>query len=283
MTQLTQNADNVLIGKFLGTAALGLYGVGYSLIMLPASRIAAPLVQVFYPVFSRVQHDRRRLCAQWLRGLRMMAAVMVPAMLGLIVVAPDMVRVMLGPHWHGATPIIQILSVVGLAYGLQGLNGVVLLALGRSRVLFRYSCVLFVAAMVAFVVGLQWGIVGVAACFAAVNVFVQPAYMYVTARSMDIGLRECARALAGVAEAAAVCIAAAVLTRVLLVADAVPTTPRLVATIAVGALAYVPVLIWRAPEVVSELRLLRRRRTSDAAAGAEAVALANQVSPGVGG
>jgi O-antigen/teichoic acid export membrane protein len=270
MGQLTQNADNVLVGGFLGASALGLYSFGYSLIMLPFSRITAPLFQVLYPVFSRVQHDRPRLLSLWLRSLRLMSVVMMPAMLGFIVVAPDLVDVVFGRRWHGATPVIQILSLVGLAVALQGLNTVVLQALDKTRELFRYSCILFGASLISFIVGLHWGIVGVATCFAAVNVFLQPLYLNLTARSMGIRPREWARALSGVMQATAVAIAAALLTRGLLLADGVPAPVRLAATIAVAAMLYGGALFWRAPEVVLEIRQLRPRRAT-APAGIAAV------------
>lgn len=270
MNQLTYNTDNVLIGRVLGAAALGLYTFGYSLIMLPVTRIASPLVQVVYPVFSRIQHDQPRLASLWLRSLRMMAAITLPAMLGLIVVAPEAIDVVFGRRWHDAAPVVQILAMVGIAIAIQNLNGIVLQAQGKTRLVFRYSCVLFGGGLVAFIVGLQWGIVGVAACFAAVNVFTQPTYLHLTARSMGIGLRECAQALSGVVQATAVAISTAEIARGLLVASGAPETLRLAATIAAAAALYGCALIWRAPNVISELRSLRPRRRAAAQAGVAA-------------
>jgi O-antigen/teichoic acid export membrane protein len=270
MNQLTQNTDNVLIGRFLGASALGLYSLGYSVIMLAFSRITSPVIQILFPVFSRVQHDRRRLASLWLRSLRVMAAITMPAMLGLIVVAPDMVTVVFGPRWHDATPVIQILAPVGLAIGLQGLSSIVLQAVGQTRIQFKYSCIQFGASMVAFVVGLHWGIVGVAGCFAAVNVFLQPVYLHLAARSAGIDLRQCGQALSGVIQATAAVVAVAVLTRSLLLADGVPVALRLACTIAAAAVVYGIVLIWRAPEVVLEVRQLRARRAARSRPGVAA-------------
>ncbi len=270
MNQLTQNADNVLIGRFLGASSLGLYTFGYSLIMLPVSRIASPLVQVLYPVFSRVQDDLPRLASLWLRSLRLMAAITMPAMLGFVVVAPELVDVVFGHRWHDATPVIQILATVGIAIGIQNLNGILLQALGRTRLNFRYAGVLFASALISFVVGLNWGIVGVAACFAGVNLFIQPVYLHLTARSVGIGLRECGQALSGVIQATAATVATALLTRELLIADGVPTTLRLISTIAAAVAVYACAVIWRAPEVVFEVRHLLPRRRATARAGAAA-------------
>ena len=261
MFQLTQNTDNVLIGRFLGPLQLGFYSLAYNIVLLPVSRISAPLILVLYPVFSRVQNDLQRLASIWLRVLRLMSAVAVPATLGLIVVAPDMVDVVFGPRWHPATPVIQILATVGLLYGIQGLNGAVLQARDNTQVLFRYSCMSFAAALVAFAVGLHWGIVGVAACFAGVSFFMQPFYMHLTARSVGIGLRECWDALSGVVLAALVSTVAALVARSLFLSEGLSLPLRLVGTICAGAAVYLPLCKWRAPEVGAEVRqvLLRRR------------------------
>jgi O-antigen/teichoic acid export membrane protein len=264
MFQLTQNTDNVLIGRFLGPMQLGFYSLAYTIILVPVSRISAPLILVLYPVFSRVQNDLERLASMWLRVLRLMSAVAVPATLGLIVVAPDIVDVVFGHRWQPAIPVIQILATVGLLYGIQGLNGAVLQARDNTQVLFRYSCFSFAAALVAFVVGLHWGIIGVAACFAGVSFFMQPFYMHLTARSVGIDLRACWRALSGVVWAALASTAAALLTRDFCVSEGVPVLLRLVATICAGAAVYLPICTWRAPEVRRELKqLLERRRAAN--------------------
>jgi peptidoglycan biosynthesis protein MviN/MurJ (putative lipid II flippase) len=238
--------------------------------MLPVSRIASPIIQVLYPVFSRVQHDRRRLASLWLRSLRMMTAVTLPAMLGLIVVAPDMIEVVFGRRWQHATPVVQLLAAVGITFGIGELNGIALQALGRTKLLFRYSCGLFAAGLISFVVGLQWGIVGVAGCFAAVNLFVQPLYLHLTAQAMGIGLRQCGQELSGVMQTTAAAIGTALLTRELLLADGVPTALRLAATIAAAVVVYGCALLWRAPEVVLEIRKLRPRRRTPAPASVAA-------------
>ena len=272
MYQLTQNTDNVLIGRFLGPLQLGFYALAYNIILVPVSRISAPLVLVLYPVFSRVQDDLERLASMWLRVLRLTSAVAIPATLGLIVVAPDMVDVVFGNRWQPATPVIQILASVGLLYGIQGLNGAVLTARDNTRVLFRYSCASFAAALVAFIVGLHWGIIGVAACFAGVSFFMQPFYMHLTARSLGIGLRDCFHALSGVASAGLVSTVVALVARDLCVSEGLPAPLRLLGTVCAAAAVYVPMCAWRVPEVRGELRqLLRRRRIGkDSAPSADA-------------
>ena len=69
---------------------------------------------------------------------------------------------------------IQILAVVGIIQSLQTLNGEVLLALNRSGTLLRFTILWFVCSVGAFAVGLQWGILGVATCYAVVTIVIEP-------------------------------------------------------------------------------------------------------------
>jgi len=262
--QLNQNTDNVLIGRYLGASALGSYALAYNIILVPFSRLASPLQEVLYPVFSRLQDDRERLASVWLRVVRMVAAVAVPAMLGLVVLAPEFVSTVFGPRWHDAAPVMRILAWVGLLFVLQGLNSVVLQAVGRTRTLLTYSVISFVAGIASFVLGLRWGIVGVAACFAVVSTVMQPLYMSLTAKAVGVGWRECLAAVGGVLQASALVIGAVIAARELLLgAGASPAVTVLLAAL-VGALVYVPACWWRAPEVVRDLVTLRGRRAAAA-------------------
>ena len=217
---------------------------------------------MLYPVFSRLQDDRARLAAVWLRVVRLVAAVAVPAMLGLVVLAPDFVTAVFGSKWHDAAPVMRILACVGLLFVLQGLNSVVLQAVGRTRTLFVYSVISFIAGVGSFILGLRWGIVGVAACFAVVSAVMQPFYMGLTARAVGVGPRECIAAVAGVLQASALVVGAVLLVKHLLVgAGASPGLTVLLASL-VGALVYIPACWWRAPEVIRELVTLRGRRAA---------------------
>jgi O-antigen/teichoic acid export membrane protein len=260
--QLNQNTDNVLVGRFLGAAPLGTYMLAYNIILVPFSRLVAPLHEVLYPVFTRLQTDLPRLASVWLRAVRMLAAVALPVMLTLVVLAPDAVPVVFGSRWEHAVPVVQILAWVGTLFALQGLNSVLLQAIGRTRMLFLYALVSFAAGLASFLIGLRWGIVGVAACFAVASTVMQPLYMELTARSVGIGLRDCVRALSGVVQVAASVAVSAAIVRNLLVSAGVGPVMRVVLCSLVGVLVYVPMCAWRAGDVVEDLRRFRRRRVA---------------------
>lgn len=270
MTQLTGNTDNLLIGRFLGAYSLGLYALGYNLIFAPVGRISQPLIAVFYPVICRVQNDLQRVASLWLRILSLSAAVAVPATLGLIVVAPDLVPVVFGDRWAPAAPVIQILAGIAFLFGIQGINSIVLMATNHTKLVFRFSCVQFVLCLGSFVVGLHWGITGVAGCFAAVTALIQPVYMKLTAEAIGTTLWSCAKALSGVVQASVASTLAAVAAREVLLTFGVGPLARSTIAIVVGILVYVPMCAWRAPDVLEELRQLRAGKASAQAAAVPA-------------
>ena len=160
---------------------------------------------------------------------------------------------------------LQILVWVGLLQSLQTLNSGILIALDRTRILFRYSVAFFAAHLVAFVIGVQFGIVGIAAAYAVSSTFVEPAFSWLTARALGISPLEIPRALVGVAQAAAVMGVSVLAARTLLVQAHAAPGVRLLATSLLGALVFAVVCAWRAPEVTGEVRTLLRRAPQPAA------------------
>jgi O-antigen/teichoic acid export membrane protein len=257
---LHRNVDNLLIGRFLGAASLGAYAFAYNVMLVPFSRIAGPLQQVLFPAFSRLQHDRARMADVWVRATRVTAAISIPALAGLAVVAPDFVAVVLGERWSAAVPVLQVLAWVSLLQSLQTLNSNILMALDRTTTLFRYSVLFLAAHLIAFAVGLQWGIVGVAAAYAVSSTIVEPLYGWLTARALGVSPFLVVRALGGIVQAAAVMGLCVLATRLVLVEAGVSAGPRLLAEVAAGAAVFLPCCAWRAPALRAELRALRRRR-----------------------
>jgi O-antigen/teichoic acid export membrane protein len=251
-----QNADRLLVGRFIGTAALGAYAVAYNVILQPASRIAQPVQRVLTPAFSRMQDEPERIAALWAKAARLVGAIAIPALGGLVVVAADFVPVVLGSQWHAAVPVIQLLAWVGMVQAVQAINVEILIARDRTRTLFRYSMAFTAAHVTAFAIGLQWGIVGVAAAFAVSTTLVEPILTVLTARAIGVSPWVFVRAIAGVAQATGAMCAVLLGVRWMLVEAAAPAGVRLVTLAAVGAVVLIPLVAWRAPEVWRDLRSL---------------------------
>jgi O-antigen/teichoic acid export membrane protein len=260
------NGDKLLIGRLLGSAPLGTYSVAFNILLSPISRFLLAVTDTLFPAFARLQEDPARMASVWLRVNRVVAATFVPALLGLAVVAPDFVSVVLGPRWSAVTPLLQIMALGVIAQTVSLAGAEVLKALGRGRPLFWFYVVETVILLAAIVVGLHWGVVGVAAAFALVSIPTRAYFVRLTGGAIGVSLRRFLASLTGVGEASLALLAATVTARLLLLETNVPAWLRLVVVIAVGAGVYVPICLWRVPDMRSELRRLRDRETRAALA-----------------
>jgi O-antigen/teichoic acid export membrane protein len=266
---VNRNVDNLLVGRFLGAASLGAYSIAYTIMLVPYNQVASPVQEVLFPAMSRMQDDLPRMAAGWLRSNRLIASISLPSLVGVAVVAPDLVDVVLGSKWSIATPVIQVLIWVGLLQSVQRLNSTVLQACDRTRDMLRYSVIVSVGSLAAFVIGLHWGVVGVAAAYALSSTVIEPYYTWLTTRALGISILDFGRALAGVVEACVVMGAAVLAARLALTHAGVATPARLGLEILVGIAVYLPVCRWREPLVEFEIRdVIAHRKASRAAAAA---------------
>ena len=265
---LHRNADNFLVGRFLGPAKLGAYSIAYDVMQWPLLALAAPVWNVFFPAMAKIR-EPKQIGDMWIRVTRLAAAITAPGFLGMMVVAPDFVAVVFGPRWHDAIPVLRILSYVGLIQSLTILVGNVLLTLGRAATYFWLGALGSVAMVGAFAMGLRWGLVGVTVAYAAANTPLTALHIVFAARATAVPLREFARAMRGVLGAAALMATAVFGVRLVLMAQHVAPVARLAILIPLGVLTFVPLCARGAGEVVSEIRdlLQDRGRAPQVAAG----------------
>ena len=158
----SRNADNVLIGRFIGADALGLYARAYNLFMMPISQIRGPLNQVAMPVLSSLKDQPERYVRYYQRLLDIMATLTFPLTIYCAIEAEFLIRLLLGPQWLGAVSVFRILAIAGLIQPIFTTWGVVVLSCGYARRYLIWGSINAVVCVVAFILGIPFGIKGVA-------------------------------------------------------------------------------------------------------------------------
>ena len=159
---LSQQGDNLVVGRWLGPAALGIYGRAYSLMVMPATVFGKIVNRVLFPVMSQVQDERERLAGAYERALAIVALISLPVSAILWVVAPEFIPALLGPRW-GAAVLPFRLFTCGLFFRMSSkISDACTKAAGAvySRALFQgvYAGLVLIAALL----GQRWGLGGVA-------------------------------------------------------------------------------------------------------------------------
>jgi O-antigen/teichoic acid export membrane protein len=170
---VSENSDKFLVARFLGTTALGFYSLAYRVLLLPVLMLEQA-GRVILPTFSRLQGDRERLARVVLKASESVALLICPAMTLTIVSAPVAVPAVLGEAWTPAVLPLQLLAAMTVQYMLSAVTGPVVLAVGHADWEFRWSLVVMVGALIAFSVGLSWGITGVATSYLIMGLALSP-------------------------------------------------------------------------------------------------------------
>ncbi|MFD2245448.1 lipopolysaccharide biosynthesis protein [Pontibacter ruber] len=108
---LSSELPTILIGRTLGSHKLGIYNRAYMLVNLPMYMLTRTLVKVVFPSFSKMQSDNERLGKVYLSSITLLAAVVIPVCLGLMVAAPEVIYLLLGPQWTESVPVLQVLCL----------------------------------------------------------------------------------------------------------------------------------------------------------------------------
>jgi O-antigen/teichoic acid export membrane protein len=165
---LGYNSDKILIGRFCGANALGIYGRAYQLTNIPTDNLNSAVGEVAFSALSRLQNDPIRLRSYFLKGYSLVLAVTLPLTIACMAFANDIVFVLLGPKWMGAVNILRLLAPTILIFAIINPLGWLLYSLGLVRRSLNIALAFFPTIVAGYVIGLLYGPSGVAFAYSAV-------------------------------------------------------------------------------------------------------------------
>ncbi len=169
VNRLGSNIDMLLIGRFIGMEALGLYNLVYQIVTIPVLKLNPIITRVAFPVFAKDKNNNQALETGYLHMTKLLAIVSFPLLLGLYSVSDLVIPLFFGEQWIEAIPILQIMIIVGILRVLMNPNGSIILAKGKANIAFYWDLgvlVCYGAALLAAVRSNQleivaWAYVGV--------------------------------------------------------------------------------------------------------------------------
>ncbi len=191
MNFLGTNVDNILIGRVLGVFQLGLYTRAYTLLVTPITEVLTPLSSVFIVALSRIRSAEPQSFRLAFVSLgTKINLLMIPVMAFLIVNAHDVVRLALGQHWDETATIFAVLGFGGIVEPTIALIGWALVAQVRSRDYLMIGIARTSVMVCGFFLGVEFGVVGVAAAYAVVTCASIVPISAFFGRTGSVGIRE---------------------------------------------------------------------------------------------
>jgi len=260
----SRNADNLLIGRVVGSAALGVYSRCYVILLFPVQQVAQVVNRVMFPAMSTVQDDHSRVRSAYLRTIAVVGLLVFPATVLLFVGAHPFVIGVLGKQWHAAIPVLRVFSVVAAIQSIGTTTGWLYQATGQTTRMFRVTIVLTVLVITGFVIGVQWGLMGVVYSYLAWNFVSLPVNAVYSGRAVDLRPKAFLSAVA--TPFALSVVLCGLLAVVNIVLPTMPDLARLGALVAAGLVLYAVELIVVKPAAWVDLLTAVgdvRRRPSD--------------------
>ncbi len=194
----TRSADDLLIGKMVGSAGLGIYTKAYGVMLLPVRQITSVITDVMFPALSRIQDDVDRVRRVYLKATRIIGVITIPMMCGLMAVAEPFILALFGPQWEEVIPVLQILCFTGVKQPVGSTTGWLYQSQGRTDWMFRWNIVVSTVTLLSFIIGVQWGVIGVATAYSVRSYVVWYHGISIPGRLIDMSFGDFLRNLSGI-------------------------------------------------------------------------------------
>jgi PST family polysaccharide transporter len=159
---IAYNLEKVLLGRFWGAEAIGVYGRSYQLITIPTDNLNASVGEVAFSALSRVKKDPVRLKSYFLKGYSLILGLTIPITIVCALFADDLIAIVLGPKWKAAAIIFRLLAPTILIFAMINPLSWLLFSLGMVGRSLRIALVLAPLVIAGYLCGLPYGPKGVA-------------------------------------------------------------------------------------------------------------------------
>jgi PST family polysaccharide transporter len=168
-----RNLDQVLLGRYYGPVAVGLYQKAYDMMLIPLRQINEPVSSIAIPVLSRLADQPERYRRAYFRLLEKILLVTMPMSAFMIMTSDWLVRLVLGEQWIDAGTIFAALGVALFTQPIGNSTGWLFITQNRTHHMFRWGFIGSGIAVASFIIGLPWGALGVALAYSLMGLFVR--------------------------------------------------------------------------------------------------------------
>jgi O-antigen/teichoic acid export membrane protein len=168
LTYVATNFEKILLGRYWGAYAIGVYGRAYQLSNIPTDNLNSAVSEVAFAALSRIQNDPPRLKSYFLKGYSLIVSLTLPITIASALFAPDIVLTVMGPKWKDAVPIFRLLAPTILVFAVANPLSWFLYSIGKVGRLTKMTMVISPIMMASFLLAVPHGPTGVAFTYSLV-------------------------------------------------------------------------------------------------------------------
>jgi PST family polysaccharide transporter len=253
---LAYNAEKVMIGRFWGADAIGIYGRAYQLVQIPTDNLNSAIGDVAFSALSRLQDDPIRFKSYFLKGFSLVLGLTLPITISCALFADDVVFCLLGPKWKDTAAIVRLLAPTIAILAIINPLGWLTYSLGLVTRCLKIALVFAPIMVTGCLIGLPYGPKGVAFAYSTVMMLWVIPHILWCVHGTAISLRDILLALSRPAASGILAGLLAFGVR-LICGQFVPPFPRLVLESSILLIAFFAALLFVAGQKSLYLDLLR--------------------------
>lgn len=159
---LRSQTSNLIISRVLGASHVGLFNKADSLALLPYQMITSPVYQTVFRGLSSVQDNLDQSKYIYFRTITLVTVYTLPFYIGLLWLSEPFIVSVYGQKWSAAALPLQIIALTGIFRCIINPSGAVIAAQNRLGYEFRINLETWGILIIGCLIGVRWGIVGVA-------------------------------------------------------------------------------------------------------------------------
>lgn len=191
LSQVRDRLDSFIIGRTMNTTDVALFSVGQEIGSLPITEMVEPLHRTLFSAFVLLNSGAGEIRKLYLNSLEAGFLVVLPAGIGMSMVADPAVRLTLGDKWISSIPVVQILAAASVLSVFRLISDSIFGAAGRMRLSFILVSLSTLFRVPLLLVLVQWaGLTGAAVALAISALIDQVLYTGTTLHRLFIPIGE---------------------------------------------------------------------------------------------
>lgn len=176
LDKLRANLDYLLVGRFLGVDALGIYFFAFNAGLGISMNVINVLTWPLLPHFCEARGNLQVLKEKYFTSIKTIASVIIPLVLLQSSLAPFYVPIIFGQKWVIAIPILVLVCLSALPRPFASASGMLLIAVNKPDIDLKWNLIFTVFLAILLMVSMQWGILAVAVAVLIAHLVAMPIF-----------------------------------------------------------------------------------------------------------
>lgn len=186
-THINNNLFSIILGRYYSEREVGQFNQANKWNLMGHSLISGMVNSVALPVLRQVSDDTGRQQRVFRKMLRFTAFMSFPAMLGLSLVAPELITIAITDKWLPSAHILQLLAVGGAFIPVTNLYTNLIISKGKSNIFMWNTIAQGMVQLITMYLLYPYGIHTMLAVYVAVNIAWLGVWHYFVWREIRLG------------------------------------------------------------------------------------------------